>query len=713
MNIAELVAAQAARTPQAVAVVQGGQAVSYAELWERSGTLGGELRRRGIGPESFVGLCLRRRVETVVAMLAIWRAGAAYVPLDPDHPRDRLAWVLRDTAASLVLTQQSLVSTVEQAGGAALALDRPWPPPPPGARARIDQASPANAAYAIYTSGSTGRPKGVVVPYAGIANRIAWTVRTHALGPQDRVLQKTALTFDAAGWEVFAPLISGGTVVLAPEGAERDPAALVRAVAEHDVTVLQVVPSVLRLLVDEEGWEECTSLRLLFSAGEALHAELCRRLLARVDVAVWNTYGPTECSIDATAERFDPGLLSGPVPIGTPLSGVWCVVVDRDGRLAPMGTAGELLLGGVGLARGYVGRPDLTAEKFVPDPFGPPGSRLYRTGDRVRWQGDGRLAYLGRIDDQVKINGVRIELGEVESALAAHPGLAAAAVAVFAGPGGTPRTAGYVVHRDAPVPAEELRTFLRRTLPDAYLPSLFVALPALPLTTSGKVDRGALPVTGLGPVAGRAPFVAPRTPAERTVAKVWSELLAVDDVGADDDFFQLGGSSLLLTRLAGRLHAQWHVDIPLRDFYSSATVAAQARLAGTDDSGTTPIRPVARDRPLVLSHAQQRLWFLERMAPGRPEWVTPTVVRLPAATTPEVVAAALELMTARHEILRTRYAERDGVPEQIVGEPGPVELTVAESTREQLGAALAAPLGRGFDLIAGRGLARAAAPAAG
>jgi amino acid adenylation domain-containing protein len=690
---------RARRSPGAPAVVDGATTMTYAELDRRSGELAGLLRARGIGPECFVAVCLRRRVETVVALLAVWRCGAAYVPVDPDHPRDRVAWILRDTGAGLVLTERALADTVRAAGGEPLELDAAWSHRPTPADLRADHAAPDNAAYAIYTSGSTGRPKGVVVTHAGIANRIRWAVDRHGLGPHDRVLQKTALTFDAAGWEIFAPLVSGGTVVLAPDGAERDPAALVAAMARHGVTVLQVVPSLLRLLVEEDGWAGCADLRLLFSAGEALHAELCGRLLQRADVTVWNTYGPTECSIDATAQRYDPALRSGPVPIGTPLDNLWCVVLDENGALTPIGIPGELHVGGVGLARGYLGRPDLTAERFVPDPFGPEGSRLYRTGDRVRWSTAGRLEFLGRADDQVKINGVRIEIGEIEAALATHPELIAAAVTVFAGAAGAPRTVAYVVHRDAPVPVDRLRAHLRRTLPDAYLPATFVPLPALPLTTSGKVDRRALPAADLGSSTGRPPFVAPRSPAERTVAAVWSELLGVDRVGVDDDFFQLGGSSLLITRLAGRLRAHWHVDIPVREFYSSATVAAQARLIGTGAAEQEPVRPVPRDGTLPLSYAQQRLWFLDRMAPGGADWVTPTIVRLPADTTPSTVDAALRLLAERHEILRTRYAERDGSPFQVVHPAEPVELTVVDATRQSLAGRLAAEIGRGFDLV--------------
>jgi len=446
-----LVAYQAAATPDAVAVLVGDVEVTYAELDRRSNRLARHLRDLGVGPDSLVGVCLPRGVDLVVALLGVWRAGAGYVPLSPDHPRDWATWVLTDTGAGLVLTGSALVDLVAGAGTRTVCLDTvaaelaALPDEPPENVATGD-----NLAYAIYTSGSTGRPKGVMISHAAIANRVGWAVQQHALGPADRVLQKTALTFDAACWEFFAPLVSGGAVVLAPVGAEHDPAELVRAIARYDVTVLQGVPSVLRLVADDPGWRDCTSLRLLFSAGEPLHAELCRRLTDGLKVTLWNTYGPTECAIDVTAHPYDPALPTGPVPIGRPLTNLRVLVLDPNGDPVPVGVAGELYAGGVGVARGYLGRPDLTAQKFVPDPYGPAGSRLYRTGDLVRWRGDATLEYLGRLDHQVKVNGVRIEPGEVESVLVSHPDVGGAVVLAQGLPDGTKRLVGYVAGARVP-----------------------------------------------------------------------------------------------------------------------------------------------------------------------------------------------------------------------------------------------------------------------
>jgi amino acid adenylation domain-containing protein len=675
------------------------QTIGYRELGERANRLAHQLRALGIGPDDLVGVCLPRSTDLAVALLAVWQAGAAYVPLDPNHPRERTGWVLQDTGAAVVLTERSLVGLVEAEGVRPLLLDEldlsGFPAEPPAVRH-----TPQSLAYVIYTSGSTGRPKGVAVTHGGIANRVAWTVRVHRLGAEDRVLQKTSIGFDAAGWEVFGPLSSGGTVVMAPPGVERDPAAMVRTVAEHRVTVLQVVPSVLRLLVEEPGWADCTALRLLFSAGEPLHAELCQQLLAKAPaVEVWNTYGPTECAIDVTAHRFDPVQQAGPVLIGRPLTGLRLLVLDPAGGLAPIGVPGELHVGGVGVARGYLGRPDLTAEKFVPDPYGPPGERLYRTGDRVRWRADGSLEYFGRLDQQVKVNGVRIEPGEIEGVLLTHPDVRGAAVVAFKTASGVGRLAAYLtVKRE--LSTERLRAFLRERLPEYLVPSVFVTLDAFPLSPSGKLDRIALPAPTADATPGRPAYLAPRTDTERAVAEVWAAVLETTaPIGAHDDFFQLGGYSLLLTRLAQRLRAATGRQVAMADLFAASTVAAQAQLLAADEPQAVPITRVDRGGPLPLTAGQRRIWFLDQLNPGSSEYTVPVLLPLPQGATAAVVARALAALGERHEALRTRYPLLDGHPVQRVGEPGPVELTAAGDAEPV--AAVRAEIARGFDLTAG------------
>ncbi|GHJ48851.1 hypothetical protein Cs7R123_61930 [Catellatospora sp. TT07R-123] len=691
-----LVARQAATTPEAIAVVDGPRTLSYGELDRRANQLAHLLAGRGVGPESLVGVCLERGFDLVTALLGVWRAGGAYVPLDPSHPAERRDWILTDTAARVLLTSGG----IEGGTGAAevIRLDRPGlldGLPDTDPRAAVAPDAPA---YAIYTSGSTGRPKGVVITHAGIANRVAWTITRHGLGPADRVLQKTSISFDAAGWEFFGPLSSGGTVVLAPIGAERDPAQMVAAVAEHGVTVLQGVPSVLRLVADEPGWAACDSLRLVFSAGEPLHGELAARLRGGRDRAVWNTYGPTECSIDVSAYEVDPALTAGPVPIGRPIEGMRLLVLDDEGFPVPVGMAGELHVGGVGVGRGYLGRPDATAERFVPDPYGPAGQRLYRTGDQVRWRADGVLEYLGRGDDQVKINGVRIEPAEIEAALAGHTGVRSATVTAYTDASGTKRLAAYVVKRTE-LDSSGLREWLSARLPDALVPTTLRFLETLPLTPSGKVDRKALP-----PIdePTRREYVAPRTASEQAVAQAWQDLLGVPTVGLHDDFFELGGSSLVLTRLANRLNTHADGRIALRRLFRAVTVESQARLL--DESAGEQVRalvPADRAAALPLSFGQHRLWFLDQMHPGSPEWVSPLFLRLPAIYSPQLVRQALRQLEQRHEALRTRYATVGGQPTQVIAEAGDVELRIADATETELPQLFAEQFQRGFDLAQG------------
>lgn len=697
----ELITRQAAMSPNAIAVVEGERELTYAELDGRANQLARLLRQAGAGPESPVAVALLRSVNMVVALLAVWRAGCAYVPLDPSHPRHRNIGLLRQTGARIVLTDEEAVDGVRTDGVRPIVLDPDLAVAEDYSRiAPTVHVSEQNAAYILYTSGSTGRPKGVVVSHAGIANRIAWVVRNNDLSADDRVLQKTALTFDAACWEVFAPLVAGGAVVLAPVGAERDAAALVQAVIDHRITVLQVVPSVLRMLVEEPGWDKCSSLRLLFSAGEPLHAELAQRFLELMrhrvgKVQIWNTYGPTECSIDVTAYRFDPAQHSGPVPIGRPIGGMRVLVADSDGHPAKAGVKGELWAGGVGVARGYVNEPGLTAERFVPDPYGPVGSRLYRTGDMVRWRQDGNLEYLGRIDQQLKINGVRIEPSEIETALVAHSRVRGAVVTSFTTTDGTARLAAYVRPLGSGI-AAELRDFLGKRLPATHVPSAFVEMETFPVTVNGKVDRAALPMPRLANGIGTTDD-APSTAAECLVAKVWQDLLKVDDVRADDDFFRLGGSSLQFTRLANRLRSATGAAIELPRLLSATTLRAQALLIEQRSETQSPMRPVPRDHALPLSFGQRRLWVLDRMKPRSREWVSALFLRVPAVADTRTVQRALDFLVERHEALRTRIGVRDGEPVQTVDPAGPVDLSVVEVSRDSFGAVLDRELDRGFD----------------
>ncbi|MFJ3877350.1 amino acid adenylation domain-containing protein [Streptomyces sp. NPDC090077] len=707
--------AQAARTPQAPAVLGAdGTVLDYAALDRLAGRYAAALRARGVAPGDFVGVCLPRGPELVAALLGVWFAGAGYVPLDPDYPEARLALVLEDAGAAVVLASHATAARLP-AGTAVLDVaDAPPTVADEEAAAFPLVPDAARPAYVLHTSGSTGRPKGVLVPHGGIANRVRWLAHRHRLGAADRFLLKTTIGFDAAGLEVFSPLISGGAVAVAPADAERDPAALLRAVAAHGVTVLQGVPSVYRRLVEQPGWEDAGALRLLFSAGEPLHAELCRALAELAPRAeIWNTYGPTEASVDVTEHRWDPAQQTGAVPIGRPIAHMRALVLDPAGRPVPVGVPGELHAGGVGLALGYQGRPDQTAERFVPDPYGAPGERLYRTGDRVRWLADGTLEYLGRLDHQVKVNGVRIETGEVEAALAAHPWVrAAVAAAVPDGTGGH-RLVAWVQSRGELLRPEELRTFLRRSLPAPLIPSVYVPVAEFPLTANGKIDRSALPEPAAAAAsAAEGAHVPVRTPAERVVAEQWSALLGIpaEQIGATNDFFQLGGASLLLSRLAEALTAASGTRVPLRALFTATTVEAQAALladgpalaaAGPDADDT--VRPVERPaQGLPLSPGQQGLWLMDRMRPGSAEWNAPVFITLPHAYADATVAAALTGLAERHEILRTRYVLRGTEPVQIADAEARVELrTTRAETAAARHALIEDEFSRPFDLEEG------------
>ncbi|GAA3465213.1 non-ribosomal peptide synthetase [Saccharothrix longispora] len=695
LDIHLLVARQAAATPEAIAVVDGPRSHSYADLESRAERQAAALRAAGVGPGSVVGVCLPRGVDLVAGLLAVWKAGGAYLPLDPDHPGQRNALVLRNAGVRQLLAAPG--ATAPDVPD--LVVLSPHDLPEAAGAPAVDS-NGDGAAYVVHTSGSTGTPKGVVVTHAGIANRVDWAVRGQRLTAADRVLQKTAMTFDAAGWEIFAPLTCGGTVVLAPHGAERDPAALVAAVVRHDVTVLQVVPSVLRALVAEDGWDGAGALRLLTCAGEPLHAELVQRFLGLLPaperVEVWNTYGPTECSIDVTAFRFDPAQRSGPVPIGRPIPGMRVLIADDRRDPVDIGVTGELYAGGVGVARGYLNLPGRTAEAFVPDPHGPAGARLYRTGDLARWREDGYLEYRGRVDQQVKVNGVRIEPGEVEAALAAHPGVRAVAVVPFATPDGGTRLVAY---HEATGQAEvgDLRAYLAERLPATHVPSAFVGLDRLPLLASGKVDRSALPE----PAAGEEK-VAPRTAAERLVERVWCDLLGVDEVGVHDDFFRLGGSSLQFTRLANRLRKATGTAIDLPKLLSATTLAEQAALVvPVEEVDEAALRRIPRTGPLPVSTGQRRLWLLDRMQPRAREWVSPLFLRVPGDTPDELVRAALDGLLARHESLRTRFTTDRGEPVQVVDPPTTADLRVLGTTADGLATVLDGELDRGIDIERG------------
>ena len=542
-RIHSLVERQAARTPEAVAVRCQGDSCTYAELNAKANQLAHFLRARGVGPDALVGLSVERSIEMVVGLLGILKAGGAYVPLDPSYPSDRLEFMLEDAGVSILLTQERLIESLPQGERVLVCLDRDWPqiageselnPQPLGG----DQ----NLAYVIYTSGSTGRPKGVQIPHRAVVNFLRTMANEPGLGSADVLLSVTTLSFDISGLELYLPLLVGACVVVATREDVMDGRQLEALIKAEHATVMQATPATWRLLL-EAGWSD-RDLTML-CGGEALPQELAAQLLERGG-ALWNLYGPTETTIWSTAERLAP---QESVTIGRPIANTQTYVLDKHLQPMPVGVPGELYIAGDGLARGYRQRPDLTAERFVPNPFGKPGGRMYRTGDLARYLPDGRLECLGRVDHQVKVRGFRVELGEVESALAVHPAIKETVVYAEEVTAGDKRLVAYVVYQPGEsLTASELRKLVRTTLPEYMVPSFFVKLDRIPLTPNGKVNRRALP----GPFQGAGPErerVAPQTQTEVRIAEVWQRVLGINDISAADNFFDIGGHSLLSMRV--------------------------------------------------------------------------------------------------------------------------------------------------------------------
>jgi amino acid adenylation domain-containing protein len=584
--IHELFEAQVAQTPDRVAVQQGAVRLTYAELNARANQLAHHLRTLNVGPEVRVGLCLERSLELLVGLLGILKAGGAYVPLDPTYPPERLAFMLADADVSIIVTQQA--ERLPAHATRLLAIDINWP-----SIAQQSQDNPLrvteslNLAYVIYTSGSTGRPKGVAVAHRAIVNRLLWMQDAYRLAPDDRVLQKTPYSFDVSVWEFFWPIIVGAQLVLARPEGHKDPAYLVELIAEQQITTVHFVPSMLQAFLEGHDLVRCHSLRRVICSGEALTPELQSRFFDRLHAELHNLYGPTEAAVDVTFWACERQLCSRTVPIGRPIANTQIYLLDDHLQPVPVGVLGELYIGGIGLARGYLGWPDLTAERFIPNPFSViPGERLYCTGDLARYTPDGNIEYLGRIDQQVKLRGFRIELGEIEVALKRHPQVHEAIVLADEVAPGDTRLVAYVVPTSAtsadlfgivqPLRPNDLRRTLKTHLPIYMIPAAFILLDTFPLTPSGKLDRRALPPQDWRALEQDTSFIPPRTSLEQTVASIWADLLDIDQVGLYDNFFELGGHSLLATQVIARVRDACHIDLTIQILFEAPTLVSLA-----------------------------------------------------------------------------------------------------------------------------------------
>jgi amino acid adenylation domain-containing protein len=683
--IHQLFEEQVQRTPDNVAIAFEGQQLTYAQLNARANQLAHYLQALGVRPEVPVAICMQRCPEMVVGLLGILKAGGAYVPLDPAYPKERLSFMLEDAHAAVLLTRGDMVQSTPERGIHAVCMDSDRK-----AIAAMSEKNPLtgataeNLAYILYTSGSTGQPKGVMVEHRGLCNAINWIIKTLELSAEDRCLLKTPITFDAAGRELYPTLLTGGSLVIAEADGHRDSRYLAETLRCARISVFHCVPSLLQFLVEEPAFGDCLALRAVMCGGEALPTQLAARFYRRSSAKLYNVYGPTETIIDSAywlCEETD-GLSSS--PIGRPIPNARIYILDNALRPLAIGVAGHMHIGGVGVARGYLNRPDLTAEKFIPDPYSAePGARLYKTGDLARFLPDGNIEFLGRADHQVKIRGFRIELEEIEAALGQLAAVRQAVVLAREDAPGEKRLVAYVVAKST---ADELRRSLKDKLPDHMVPAVFVLLDALPLLSNGKIDRRALPAPDrTRPELDKA-FVAPRTPTEELLAEMWAQLLGIKLIGIHDNFFDLGGHSLLATQAVSRMREAFEVDIPLRRLFEVPTVAGlaesieAARRAG-QNLLAPPILPVPRNQDLVLSFAQQRLWFFDQLEPGLSAYNIPAAVRLNGPFNLAALERSLNEIIKRHESLRTTFGKVDGRPTQLIAPALTIKLPVVDLRR--------------------------------
>jgi len=594
----QIVAAQVKRTPDAIAVRFENKQLSYRELDGRANQLAHYLVAHGVRPGALVGVCAERSLEMVIALLGVQKAGAAYVPIDPEYPPARLESVIEDADPPVLLTQEHLLPILPAALPPVLCLDRDWKSIAEFFVTAPDVSVTAkDVAYAIYTSGSTGKPKGVPNVHEGIVNRLCWMQHQYGLTPADRVLQKTPYSFDVSVWEFFWPLMQGACIVMARPQGHKDPDYLVRTIRVEKITTMHFVPSMLRVFLESPGVEACTSLKRVMCSGEALTGDVVERFFERLpNVELHNLYGPTEAAVDVTYFECKPELKLANVPIGRPVWNTQIHILSASGQLQPIGVPGELNIAGVQLARGYLNRPELTAERFVPNPFSnDPEARMYRTGDLCRWLADGTIEYYGRLDHQVKIRGFRIELGEIEATLRQHTAISDCVVMAREDNPGDKRLVAYIVS-ESEVDSAELRTLLKKTLPDYMVPSAFVTLQKMPLTSSGKVDRKGLPAPAVFG-APEAEGHAPRTRMEALLSEIWKDILKIPAANIEDDFFQLGGHSLLAAAMITKLSESLGYRVPLATLFEAPTLGALAAAAerqGLEEQRISTIVPVRK-----------------------------------------------------------------------------------------------------------------------
>lgn len=707
----QLFEAQAARTPDQLALVGGEQSFTYGELNKRANQLAHGLQKAGVGPEIPVGVCLERSAEMIIALLGILKAGGAYVPLDPHYPAERLNFMLTDSRVPLLITERGVVERLPNLPAHVVCLDDWQQFAEERAANPVSAVTPENLAYIIYTSGSTGRPKGVEVMHRTVVHLFQSTREQLGFRNGDVHTVVHSSAFDFSVWEIWGSLLQGGVLIVVALETAQAPSEFLALLCRERVTVLSQTPSALRaLLVARSQAKDDWSVRLIVCGGDALDNELAGEL-AQLEIPVWNFYGPTESTVWTSCNLISQTEVCA-TSIGRPLADIQVFLLDEYLQSVPIGVPGELFIGGDGLARGYFNRPELTAERFIPNPFSArPGSRLYRTGDRARYRENGKLEFLGRLDHQIKLRGFRVELGEIENALNQHWAVAQAVVLLREDRQHDQRLVAYVVSEGERPGSSELRSFLQSSLPEYMVPSAFVMLEALPLTANKKVDRRALPPPDYSTTDASAGAASPGSPVEEMLTAIWTSVLSRTSLEIHDNFFEAGGHSLLATQVISRIRDAFQIDLPLRTLFEAPTISElseriERAIQVEQGLEAPPLIAVSRDGLLPVSFAQQRLWFLDQLEPGSSFYNIARARRLRGELNISALSQAISEIVHRHEALRTRFWSEGGTPYQSIGEcesvPLPVfDVSAAQDPEMEAQRLAAEEIHRPFDLSQG------------
>ncbi len=658
----KLIEEQTFKTPDSVAVVFEGETISYDELNKRSNQLANYLNRLGVYPETLVGLCVERSIEMVVGILGILKAGGAYIPIDISYPQSRIEFMISNSNAKILITQKSIAVSLPENISKVVLIDEDWKQISNESSANFDsKVTLDNLAYVIYTSGSTGLPKGAMITHRSLSNHMLWMKEDFGFDSSDSVLQKTPFSFDASVWEFYLPLLTGGRLIIAKPDGHMDMAYLIETIQKNNISVLQLVPAVLRMLFDEQGIENCESLKTVFCGGEALTFDLTKKLFEKLNVNLYNLYGPTEATIDAAYFKCEPAFENKVIPIGKPIYNTQIYILDKFLNPVPVGVSGELIIGGVDVARGYLNNPQLTKEKFLDDIFKNTSSgKLYKTGDLAKYGEDGNIEFFGRADHQVKLRGFRIELGEIESKLSQHAEIKDAAVIVREDKPGSQRLAAYVVQKNSQlITVNELKDFLRNSLPEYMIPTAFIILDKMPLLPNGKIDRNALPAPENSKSAEET-FIAPRLPVEQILADIWKDILGVDKVGVHDNFFELGGDSIMSIQIISRAN-QSGIKLTPKQIFQFQTIAG---LSGVIDYSAPSVFEqgiVTGEVPLTpIQH-----WFFEQDLPEPDFYNHSVLLKIPKNLNENFLEESVAEIIKHHDALRLRFKKDNDVREQI------------------------------------------------